>query len=74
MLFWEPNEKDPGQFNDASSSPGEGMTQRHAGGLIIGLMGGSVEFIKWAKYFQLLADNNKNSLWCYPDSPSGGHY
>jgi hypothetical protein len=71
MIFWEPDETDSNQFNDASSSPGEGLTRRHNLGAVIGLMGGHVEFVKWAKYYQLLADQNKNSLWCYPDSPNG---
>jgi prepilin-type N-terminal cleavage/methylation domain-containing protein len=71
MIFWEPDENDPGQFNDASSSPGEGLTKRHALGAIVGMMGGHVEFIKWVKYYQILADPNKNSLYCYPGSPNG---
>jgi prepilin-type N-terminal cleavage/methylation domain-containing protein len=71
MLLWEPDETDSNQFNDGSSGPGEGLTQRHSFGSIIGLMGGSVEFIKWAKYYQLLADPNKNSLFCYPGSDNG---
>jgi prepilin-type N-terminal cleavage/methylation domain-containing protein len=71
MLFWEPDETDPGQFNDASSSPGEGLTKRHALGAIIGMMGGHVEFIKWVKYYQILADPNKNSLYCYPGTVNG---
>ena len=71
MLFWEPDESDSGNFNDASSSPGEGLTRRHANGAIIGLMGGHVEFVKWAEYYRMLADPNKNPLWCYPGSANG---
>jgi len=71
MLFWETDEKDPDYFNDGASNPSEGLTQRHALGAIMGMMGGHVEFIKWRKYYQMLADPNKNSLWCYPGSASG---
>jgi prepilin-type N-terminal cleavage/methylation domain-containing protein len=71
MLFWEPDEKDPGYFNDGASTPSEGLTKRHSLGAIIGMMGGHVEFIKWNKYYQILADPEKNSLWCYPGSPDG---
>ena len=71
MLFWETSEKDPGYFNDGASEPSEGLTQRHSLGAIMGMMGGHVEFIKWRKYYQLLADPNKNSLWCYPGSTKG---
>ena len=73
MLFWEPNELDPGNFNDASSSPGEKgeLSKRHGDGAVIGMMDGHVEFIRWKKYDQLVQDPNKNSLWCYPGSASG---
>jgi prepilin-type N-terminal cleavage/methylation domain-containing protein len=71
MIFWETDESNPGYFNDGSSQPDEGLTRRHAQGAIIGMMGGHVEFIKWAKYYQILADANKNSLWCYPGSVNG---
>ena len=71
MLFWEPDETDEGNFNDASSSPGEGLTKRHGDGAVIGMMGGHVEFIRWKKYYQILADPAKNSLWCFPGSANG---
>jgi prepilin-type N-terminal cleavage/methylation domain-containing protein/prepilin-type processing-associated H-X9-DG protein len=71
MLFWESDDSNPGNFNDGASEPDEGWTQRHAGGAIIGLMDGHVEFIKAFIYAQLLADPNRNRLWCYPDSPNG---
>jgi prepilin-type N-terminal cleavage/methylation domain-containing protein len=71
MLLWEPDEKISNNFNDGSSSPGEGLTERHALGAVIGLMGGSVEFIKWPKYWQLIADPGKNSLYCWPGSATG---
>jgi hypothetical protein len=74
MLFWEPDAESLGtdnNFNDASSSPGEGLTRRHGDGAVIGIMDGHVEFIKWKRCSQILADPNKNSLWCYPGSPTG---
>src|SRR5438874_1275134 len=71
MLFWETDEKDPGYFNDASSSPSEGFSKRHNGGAIVGLMGGHVNFLKWPKYYQILADPGKNELWCFPGSSTG---
>jgi prepilin-type N-terminal cleavage/methylation domain-containing protein len=71
MLFWETLESDPGYFNDAASNPSEGFSKRHAKGAIVGLIGGHAEFIKWEKYYRILADPNKNSLWCYPGSVNG---
>jgi prepilin-type N-terminal cleavage/methylation domain-containing protein len=71
MLFWETDERDPGYFNDGASQPSEGFSKRHSKGAILGLMGGHVQFLKWDTYYQLLADQNRNSLWCYPKSRSG---
>jgi prepilin-type N-terminal cleavage/methylation domain-containing protein len=71
MLFWETDENDPGYFNDGASRPSEGFSRRHVIGAIVGLTGGHVEFVKWPKYYAMLADPNRNSLWCYPGSPDG---
>lgn len=71
MLFWETDESNPNYFNDASSSPGEGFSTRHAGGAIVGLIGGHVNFLKWPRYNQILADPNKNELYCFPGSKTG---
>lgn len=71
MIFWETDENDPGYFNDGASQPSEGFSKRHSIGAIVGLMGGHVEYLKWKKYYQILAEPNKNSLWCYPKSKDG---
>ena len=34
-------------------------------------MGGHFEYLKWKKYYELLADPNRNSLWCFPNSKTG---
>jgi len=71
MLLWETDETDSGNFNDGASSPREGFSKRHAQGAIIGLFGGHVQFLKWDRYFKILADTGKNELWCYPKSRDG---
>jgi len=71
MLFWETDEKDPGYFNDGSSRPDEGFSKRHASGAIVGLFDGHVQFLKWERYYKILADPLKNELWCYPKSRTG---
>jgi prepilin-type N-terminal cleavage/methylation domain-containing protein len=71
MLFWETDEHDPGYFNDGASDPSEGFSKRHTIGAIIGLFGGHVQYLKWKKYYQMLAEPNRNSLWCYPKSADG---
>ena len=71
MLIWETDEADPGYFNDGSSTPGEGFSKRHSSGAIVGLMGGHFEYLKWKRYYQLLAEPSRNSLWCFPNSRDG---
>jgi prepilin-type processing-associated H-X9-DG protein len=71
MLLWECDDRNPDYFNDGASEPYEGWAFRHSGGAIIGMMDGHVEFIKDKKYAQLVNDPNRNSLWCFPDTPTG---
>jgi prepilin-type processing-associated H-X9-DG protein len=71
MLFWESDEKDDGNFNDGASNPSEGLTQRHVYGAMFGFFDGHAEYTKWRRWAQLIADPNKNSLWCYPKSSNG---
>jgi prepilin-type processing-associated H-X9-DG protein len=71
MLFWETDEKNPNYFNDGSSKPDEGLSTRHNRGAIVGLMDGHAQFIKWDRYYKILADPGKNELWCYPKSKDG---
>jgi prepilin-type N-terminal cleavage/methylation domain-containing protein len=76
MLFYEPSAEVDGDqefFNDAASRPDEGViTKRHGDGAVIGIMDGHVEFVRWKKYKELVLDRYKNSLWCYPGSPTYG--
>ena len=71
MLFWESDETDDGNFNDGASSPSEGLTQRHVYGALFGYFDGHADYVKWKRWAQLIADPNKNSLWCYPNSSNG---
>ena len=71
MLFWETDENNPAYFNDGASSPDEGFSRRHNTGAVVGLMDGHVNYLKWKTYYQLLAEPIRNSLWCYPKSPTG---
>jgi prepilin-type N-terminal cleavage/methylation domain-containing protein len=71
MLLWESDEKDPDYFNDGASRPDEGFSRRHVSGAVVGLFDGHVQFIKWKMYYQILSESTRNSLWCYPRSPSG---
>ena len=65
VLLWETDETDPFFFNDVSSFPDEGISQRHLGGkgarpnkdvggaATIGVLGGSAESIKYRKFYDL---------------------
>jgi prepilin-type N-terminal cleavage/methylation domain-containing protein len=76
MLFYEPDAEATGSeafFNDAASKPSEGtITKRHGDGAVIGIMDGHVEFVRWKKYYDLVNDRYKNSLWCYPGNQTTG--
>ena len=47
MLYWESNEQTPGYYDNVASRPNEGVSQRHNGGVIMGMFGGQTEFIKY---------------------------
>ncbi len=82
VLFWEPDERRIGNFNDASSTPGqifmqggqeifsEGISKRHSEGASTGMIGGHVEFMKFEWYKQELK-RRPGRLWCVPNSKTG---
>lgn len=79
VLLWETDEEDPFFFNDTSSSPDEGLSRRHNNGAVIGLAGGSVEFIRWDAYYQQAGIPGTRQrgirpgrLWNEPGQPDGG--
>ena len=75
VLFWEPDERRIGNFNDASSTPGyvqgngiysEGISKRHSEGAITGMIGGSAEFMTFDWYRREQEKPARNRLWCAP--------
>ena len=82
VLFWAPDERRIGNFNDASSAPGqifmqggqeifsEGISKRHSEGAVTGMFGGHVEFMKFEWYKQELK-RRPGRLWCVPNSKTG---
>jgi prepilin-type N-terminal cleavage/methylation domain-containing protein len=71
ILLWEADERYVDFFNDGGSFPDEGISERHGKGGTVGLFGGSVEYIKYKKYYDIEADLAKNRLWCAPDTDNG---
>jgi prepilin-type N-terminal cleavage/methylation domain-containing protein len=82
ILTWETDEQNPFYFNDLSSQPAEGISQRHGsgnpngltvdvkGGATMGLFGGSVEFIQYKKYYEEV-NKTPGRLWCNPGTATG---
>jgi prepilin-type N-terminal cleavage/methylation domain-containing protein len=81
ILLWETDERTPFYFNDASSYPDEGISERHSKGATVGLFGGSVDFIKYRDYYKEAGlpgtRDNPNAgvkpgrLWCNPVTKTG---
>jgi prepilin-type N-terminal cleavage/methylation domain-containing protein len=71
LMFWETDETDSGNFNDACSKPSDGITRRHAFGSLFAYFDGHADFVKLKTWGRLVSDPNKNSLWCYPGSANG---
>jgi prepilin-type N-terminal cleavage/methylation domain-containing protein len=71
VLFWETGDQNAFWFNDGSNFPSEGISARHISGAVLGLMDGSVSFIKLTDYNAMQANPLKNPLWCNPRSANG---
>lgn len=84
VLMWETDEKTPFFFNDASSFPDEGISERHGKGATIGLFDGSTEGIRVSRYYTMElagprgargrtipANLLPNRMWCNPGHPLG---
>jgi len=71
VIFWQALETNPGDFNDGSSSPAEGITKVHSVGTTVGIVDGHIEYIKTANFYAEGNSQIKNRLWCSPASPNG---
>lgn len=71
ILFWQPLETNPGDFNDGSSTPNEGITKIHSQGTTVGVVDGHVEYLKTLEFYELAAKPGKNRLWCSPRTANG---
>jgi prepilin-type N-terminal cleavage/methylation domain-containing protein len=71
VIFWQALETNPGDFNDGSSSPSEGITKSHSIGTTIGVVDGHVEYLKTVKFYQEVNSPIKNRLWCNPGTKNG---
>ena len=71
VIFWQALETNPGDFNDGSSSPDEGITKLHSQGTTIGVVDGHIEYIKTVLFYKEVNSQIKNRLWCNPGSANG---
>ena len=76
MIFWEQDEKIPAKWADLSSKPDEDVSRRHNGGVIMGMFGGQVDFMKYEKYaIEAGMDghpgNRPGIFWCNPGKATG---
>lgn len=76
MLYWESDEKQPSYYDNVASEPDEGVSQRHNGGIIMGMFSGHTEFIKYQAYAMEAGiggykGQRPGRLWCNPGSPTG---
>jgi prepilin-type N-terminal cleavage/methylation domain-containing protein len=70
IIMWQADERMPGDFNDGSSSPDEGITRIHNVGTTVGVVSGSVEYLK-IRDFNREATRRPGRLWNVPDSKDG---
>jgi prepilin-type N-terminal cleavage/methylation domain-containing protein len=76
MIYWEQDEKFPSKWADLSSKPDEDVSQRHSGGVVLGMFGGQVEFAKYDTYALEAGmsghpGNKPGIFWCNPGRPAG---
>jgi prepilin-type N-terminal cleavage/methylation domain-containing protein len=70
ILMWQADERSPGDYNDASSSPSEGISRIHNQGTTVGVVSGSVEYIK-IKAFNNEVARRPGRLWWNPKTRTG---
>jgi prepilin-type N-terminal cleavage/methylation domain-containing protein len=71
VIFWQALETNPGDFNDGSSSPAEGITKLHNLGTTIGVVDGHIEYLKTLTFYKEQQNPVKNRLWNNPGSVNG---
>jgi prepilin-type N-terminal cleavage/methylation domain-containing protein len=73
IILWQADERSPGDFNDASSTPNEGISRIHNKGVTVGCVDGHVEYMKLI-VFQKEVNQGPGRLWNVPvtDSKTGG--
>ena len=71
IILWQALETNPGDYNDGSSRPNEGITKVHASGTSVGVVDGHLEYIKVTSFYAEANLPGKNRLWCNPGTADG---
>ena len=76
MIYWEQDEKIPTKWADLAAKPDEDVSRRHNGGVVMGMIGGHVEFMKYKTYaVEAGMDGNSGNrpgiFWCNPAKATG---
>jgi hypothetical protein len=71
VIFWQALETNPGDWNDGSSTPNEGITKLHSLGTTIGVVDGHIESIKTVMFYREVNVPIKNRVWCNPGTADG---
>jgi len=71
IILWQALESNPGDWNDGSSYPSEGVTRLHSQGATVGVVDGHVEYMKTLKFYAEVGITTKNRLWCNPATANG---
>jgi prepilin-type N-terminal cleavage/methylation domain-containing protein len=71
IIFWQALETNPGDFNDGSSDPLEGITKLHSIGTSVGGVDGHVEYLKTVRFYIEANIRAKNRLFCNPRTADG---
>jgi prepilin-type N-terminal cleavage/methylation domain-containing protein len=71
IILWEAYEHNPGDWNDGSSRPNEGITDLHNKGTSLGVVDGHLETVKKTKFTAEALIPTKTRLWCNPGTADG---
>ncbi|MEI6786298.1 MAG: DUF1559 domain-containing protein [Verrucomicrobiota bacterium] len=71
IILWQALETNPGDYNDGSSSPAEGITKLHSLGTTVSVVDGHIEYLKTVKFYTEVNMVGKNRLYCNPGTADG---
>jgi prepilin-type N-terminal cleavage/methylation domain-containing protein len=70
IILWQADERTPGDYNDGSSTANEGISRIHNQGTTVGIVSGSVEYMK-IKAFNKEGTHRPGRLWFNPKTANG---